>query len=333
MIKFATAPMTTSTIQPVPESADQRLAEGFARRAEQWALAHGATKDTALAVRHAASALSMATTNGHVCMALRDMPVSPAGPADVRAWRQSLLSSGVVGTSDAPGSMPLVLDGDDRLYLHRYFDYEGRLAQRLMRAHGATSQLAGDTANLQRRLDGLFAANAAKDALQGDDVDWQKIAAALALRGRLTIISGGPGTGKTTTVVNLLACLIELDPTCRIALAAPTGKAAARMTEAIRQRASHLPEEIRCRLPAESFTVHRLLGVTPAPGGFVHHAGNPLAIDALVVDEASMLDLALATKLLEAVPQSARIVLLGDKDQLSAVESGAVFSEPAATRR
>ena len=327
MSDLTTLPMTTSTFAPIPESADQRLAEGFARRIEQWALTQGATKDTALAVRAAASALSMATTNGHVCMALRDLPPAPGLPADVVAWRRTLLSSGVVGTPEVPGSMPLVLDAEDRLYLHRYFDYERRLAHRLLRTRGATAQLAGDTAKLQRRLDGLFAANASNVSLQGGAADWQKLAAALALRGRLTIISGGPGTGKTTTVVNLLACLIELEPSCRIALAAPTGKAAARMTEAIRQRASHLPEEIRCRLPAESFTVHRLLGVTPAAGGFVHHAGNPLAIDALVIDEASMLDLALATRLLEAVPESARIVLLGDKDQLSAVESGAVFSE------
>jgi len=328
-----TMAMTQSDIPPGPESADQRLAEGFAHHVERWALAQGATEHVATAVRHAASALSMATSNGHACMALQDLPHlphlkhGPDGLADVPAWRRALLTSGVVGTPDVPGSMPLILDGDDRLYLHRHFDYEPRLAQRLMRARGAASQLAADTSNLQRRLDGLFGSNISKDRLQGDDIDWQKLAAALALRGRLTIISGGPGTGKTTTVVNLLACLIELDPSCRIALAAPTGKAAARMTEAIRQRASHLPEVIRSRLPAESFTVHRLLGVTTAAGGFVHHAGHLLAIDALVIDEASMLDLALATKLFEAVPESARIVLLGDKDQLSAVESGAVFSE------
>ena len=149
----------------------------------------------------------------------------------------------------------------------------------------------------------------------------------MALRNGLTVISGGPGTGKTTTVVNLLACLITQDPHSRIALAAPTGKAAARMTEAIRQRAEHLPEALREKLPTESFTIHRLLGANPGLGKFTHHAGNPLPIDALIVDEASMLDLALATRLLEAVPASARIILLGDKDQLSAVESGAVFAE------
>ena len=252
------------------------------------------------------------------------VPNDPADPNHAAAWRQALLASNVVGTPDAPGSMPLVLDTDNRLYLHRHFDYERRLARRLMHACTAASPLSGDPGPLQQQLNQLFAANAAR---LGDEADWQRLATALALRGRLSVISGGPGTGKTTTVVNLLACLIALDPDCRIALAAPTGKAAARLTEAIRQRAAHLPEALRKKLPAESFTVHRLLGVTPAPGGFVHHAGKPLAIDALVVDEASMLDLALDTRLLEAAPPGARIVLLGDKDQLAAVESGAVFAE------
>ena len=155
----------------------------------------------------------------------------------------------------------------------------------------------------------------------------------MALLRPLTIISGGPGTGKTSTVVNLLACLLAHHPHCRIALAAPTGKAAARLIEAMRQRAQHLPQQIQERLPTEAYTLHRLLGVTSAGGagdGFRHHAGNPLQIDALVVDEASMLDLALATRLFEAVPTAARIILLGDKDQLAAVESGAVFAELSA---
>ncbi len=315
-----------------PESADLLLAEGFAQQVQSWALAQGAPEDIARAARIAARAVSVATANGHVCIALQQICGSDGGPGDAAAWRQALLASGVVGTAQAPAACPLILDLDDRLYLHRYFDYERRLAQRLMRAQrGADSAHRHDEAAandvLRRHLDALFPASELQPA---GEVDWQRIATALALRGRLAIVSGGPGTGKTTTVVNLLACLIAQDADCRIALAAPTGKAAARMTDAIRQRAEHLPEAIRSRLPAEAFTIHRLLGVTPAAGGFVHHAGNPLAIDALVVDEASMLDLALATKLLEAVPASARIVLLGDKDQLAAVESGAVFAELSA---
>jgi exodeoxyribonuclease V alpha subunit len=334
-------------MKPAPaESPDLVLAEGFARQTQAWALAQSAPDSAARALRQAAHALSLATSNGDVCILISELARTADGPGDAAAWRQALLASGVVGTDTAPASFPLVLDADGRLYLHRYFDYERRLAQRLTRAclpgavaasgpgtdtgTGTSASPAlseADRPALRNQLDHLFAANA--EALGGAP-DWQKIAAALALRGRLAIISGGPGTGKTTTVVNLLACLIAQNPACRIALAAPTGKAAARMTDAVRQRAAHLPEAIRGRLPTESFTIHRLLGVTPAAGGFVHHAGNPLPIDALVVDEASMLDLALATKLLEAVPATARIVLLGDKDQLSAVESGAVFAELSA---
>ena len=312
------------------DRADQLLAEGFARHVVRWAATEGASTRVAAAVGHAATALSLAVSEGHVCLMLGSLAATPgagdgAAPAirlDVAGWRATLLASGIVGTPEAPGALPLILDADDRLYLHRYFDYERRLARRLTQARHAGAREAVDSPELRARLTELFAANAAR--LAGAP-DWQQLAAGLALRGRLTVISGGPGTGKTTTVVNLLACLLALDPDCRIALAAPTGKAAARMTDAIRQRAQHLPAELRDRMPTASSTVHRLLRVTPA--GFAHDAGHPLAIDALVVDEASMLDLALATHLLEAVPPTARIILLGDKDQLAAVESGAVFAE------
>jgi exodeoxyribonuclease V alpha subunit len=255
-----------------------------------------------------------------VCLLLGE--VEWPGAIDASTVRKRLLDSRVVGTPEAASNFPLILDDEDRLYLHRYFDYERRLAARLMRFVDVPASDV-PVAPLRAQLDALFAGNA---RMLGDRVDWQKIAVALALLRRLTIISGGPGTGKTTTVVNLLACLLEQSSDCRIALAAPTGKAATRMHDAVRARIAQLPSELAARFPAESFTIHRLLRVTPT-GGFHHHAGNPLAIDVLVVDEASMLDLALATRLLEAVPDSARVILLGDKDQLAAVEAGAVFSE------
>ena len=263
-------------------------------------------------------------------------PTGLVGSAALAERRQSLLTSGLVGTPQHPGAAPLVLDGGGRLYLHRLFALERQLAQRLHQAASAPP-LVNDTAT-EARLAELFAANTA--LLQGAP-DWQRAAVALALRQRLTVISGGPGTGKTTAVVNLLACLLAAQPGARIQLAAPTGKAAARLTEALRERSALLPPAwaaVRAQLPTEAFTVHRLLGVLPpgAPGGqggFRHHADHPLALDVLVVDEASMLDLALATRLLAAVPAQARIVLLGDKDQLAAVETGAVFAELSAAPR
>ena len=296
------------------------LAHGFAERVATWAHERGADKEAVNIVQEAAYRTSIATSSGHVCVPLGEIEW-PSGVDAVNA-RARLLETHVVGTPVAPSNLPLILDDANRLYLHRYFDYERRFAARLM--HFARAPLV-EVANgaLRSLLNTLFARNA--ERFPGRP-DWQKVAVALAILRRLAIISGGPGTGKTTTIVNLLICLLEQDPECRIALAAPTGKAAARMLDAIRAQSAALPPEIVARFPRDPFTTHRLLGMLPS-GEFRHHAGNPLPIDVLVVDEASMLDLALATRLFEAVPDGARVILLGDKDQLAAVEAGAVFSE------
>lgn len=304
---------------PAPFPPAHDLAQGFAQHVREWALGAGASPEDAALAARAAQALSLAASEGHVCLQLDELAEADTLCAGLRASR-------IVGTPQAPGAMPLILDGE-RLYLHRHFDLERRLARRLAQASRAV-----DGTPVAPRARALLHELFAADGAQRDgEVDWQQLAAALALRRRLLVVSGGPGTGKTTTVVKLLACLLAQAPHSRIALAAPTGKAAARLAEAMREHGPPLPPDLRARLPTQASTVHRLLGGHGGRGGgFRHHAGHLLPIDVLVVDEASMLDLALAARLLEAVPASARIVLLGDKDQLAAVEPGQVFAEVAA---
>ncbi|MEG0010279.1 MAG: exodeoxyribonuclease V subunit alpha, partial [Aeromonas sp.] len=161
----------------------------------------------------------------------------------------------------------------------------------------------------------------------------QKLAAATAAARPFAVISGGPGTGKTTTVAKLLAILVETGlqqgKAPAIRLVAPTGKAAARLTESIGSalQALDLAPEVVTAIPTEAGTLHRLLGVIPSRSQFRHHKGNPLHLDLLVVDEASMVDLPMMARLLDALPKSARLILLGDKDQLASVEAGAVLGD------
>jgi exodeoxyribonuclease V alpha subunit len=249
---------------------------------------------------------------------------------DGATWCQALADSVLVAragdNSEAAAQKPLVLS-DRRLYLRRYWTYERRIDAAL---HRRLTQVEPAPGDLAQRLEALFGpANPAPDAL----IDWQKLACALATRGAFSIITGGPGTGKTTTVVRLLALLqspaVERGKPLRIRLAAPTGKAAARLTESISHQVQSLqvPEQVRQKIPSDVTTVHRLLGSRPGTRHFRHHAGNPLPLDVLVVDEASMIDLEMMANLLDALPPHARMVLLGDKDQLASVEAGAVLGD------
>ena len=274
----------------------------------------------------AAALASRATGQGDICVRLADYAGRAVPALDLTApaldtWTRLLRASGVVGL---PGEFqPLVLDEAGRLYLYRYWDYEKRLADDLLaRAHDVDEV---DEALLRIGLDRYF----------GDRDPEQKLAAATAVLRRFCVISGGPGTGKTTTVVKILALLAEQGQgkgqggRLAIAVAAPTGKAAARVQDAMRAALNRLDVDLFTRemMPAEAFTLHRLLGARLDSIRYRHHRGNPLALDVLVVDEASMADLALTAKLVEALPPRARLILLGDKDQLASVEAGAVLGD------
>ena len=218
----------------------------------------------------------------------------------------------------ADGATPLILD-EDRLYLQRYFLYESRLARQLCHFAGRLHRLA-DGAQLLEQCFGP----------DDEEVDYQKRAASVALHRSLAIISGGPGTGKTTTVVRIIGLLLQtLGPELRVALAAPTGKAANRLMESIGDSLPALgfPREIIASIPAHASTLHRLLGVQRHRPEFRHNHANPLPYDVVVVDEASMVDLALMSKLVDALSPDCRLILLGDKDQLVSVESGAVLAD------
>ena len=297
----------------------------------------------------AAALASHQLGHGHVCLDLEQTLAEPdfalslppegdalAGPLLLPSqlltglaldiWLQRIAASPLVAAGNAPGqdSRPLVLSGR-RLYLRRYWSYERRIDQALRQR---LTQGERTPADLSTRLEQLFAGGA-----PAAQIDWQKLACALATRAAFSIITGGPGTGKTTTVVRLLALLqapaVEQGRPLRIRLAAPTGKAAARLTESIGQQVERLQvsSDVRGQIPTEVSTVHRLLGSRPGSRHFRHHAGNPLPLDVLVVDEASMIDLEMMANLLDALPAQARLVLLGDKDQLASVEAGAVLGD------
>ncbi|MBN7769942.1 exodeoxyribonuclease V subunit alpha [Marinobacter daepoensis] len=243
---------------------------------------------------------------------------------------------GSVAVSDGSVTAPLVLN-NSRLYLRRFWRYEQRIAEGIQERLALPSPLADPQSaaaqTLSQALDTLFPPT--------EPVDYQKLACALAARHRFAVITGGPGTGKTTTVVNLLAALQSMagnDPhragrKYRIRLAAPTGKAAARLNESIGGAASKLPlaalpgDVHLDDIPTKVTTLHRLLGSRPDTRHFRHNRDNPLLVDILVIDEASMVDVDLMASVFDALPASAQLILLGDKDQLASVDAGAVLGE------
>ncbi|MEJ8849487.1 exodeoxyribonuclease V subunit alpha [Variovorax rhizosphaerae] len=328
--------------QQAPD-ADPLLILGAALASHQLGRGHSCL-DLRAALANAGQALSMppegvarATTEG----------TPPTPPSTLLAgvtlakWHKALKHATLV--SAGPGTTPLVHVGD-RLYLRRYWQYEQSVSEAIAQRVALSMPAAAPEAqaSLAESLDALF------QHRDGANTDWQKVACAIAVRQGFSIITGGPGTGKTTTVVRLLAVLQHLALSergggdddnskgrrLRIRLAAPTGKAAARLNESIASAVAALPlgaladaEAVRAAIPTEVTTVHRLLGSRPDTRHFRHNAHNPLPLDLLVLDEASMLDLEMMASVFAALPPKAALILLGDKDQLASVEAGAVLGD------
>lgn len=255
-----------------------------------------------------AGLLTEAMAQGHVCLNLADLPetVQPLAdllPDSADKWQYELRAGYSVGQ---PGEYtPLILTDGGLLYLYRYWLDECDVAQAIrQRLHGVADldleQLNQDLADWHNPIDGI---------------DWQKVAVAVALSRHLAVISGGPGTGKTTIVLKILQCLQNQSQDYRVGLAAPTGKAAARLQQSINREQN-----------LEVKTLHRLLGITEHNDQGRYNAERTLPLDVLIIDEASMINISLMAKLMRALPEKARLILLGDSQQLASVESGAVLA-------
>jgi exodeoxyribonuclease V alpha subunit len=287
------------------------------------------TKANSPEVPLAAALVSCKTSEGNICLDLAEyagkaLPINSRNEVPEQFicptfsdWSDHLIKSGVA--VEGQGNTPLVLDQDGRLYLRRYWEYEKSIS------HFIQEQANIDLPDLNyqklaKGVQKLF------PPLSPGKTDWQKIAAITAVTRSFSVISGGPGTGKTSIVVKILVLLLdqyEGKQKLRILLGAPTGKAASRLQEAVASTGI-LQENIEL---SEATTLHRMLGTMPNSPYFRHNAKNFLAADVVIVDEASMVDLPLMAKLMQAVPHSTRLILLGDRDQLASVQPGSVLGD------
>ncbi|MBR9729237.1 exodeoxyribonuclease V subunit alpha [Shewanella intestini] len=297
--------------------------------------------------------LSQKLSNQHTCLVINSIDLANPMGENIHGYHADKPSSccqinithGQLLTTlcqfDAVGSSgdnkPLILDLG-RLYLNKYHHFEINVAAKLRQL--ASHSFSPDINITRDYLTMLFPAETT--TRQQPVLNWQKIATATALTKALAVITGGPGTGKTTTVTKLLLLLLTQSP-LTLRLVAPTGKAAARLSESIKASKARLLQQLTSAndgseannvlisalntLPEEASTLHRLLGVIPQSHQFRHNKTNPLRLDLLVVDEASMVDLPMMHKLLDALPSHARLILLGDQDQLASVEAGSVLAD------
>lgn len=277
-------------------------------------------------VLSALGVLLAALEEGHVCLTLTYL--AQKGEITLEKLEEIVELSPLVGK--AGEFRPFIID-QDRLYVARFWFEEVEVAKYLIKKKE-------ETVAVDLRLAGQVLTKLFTNKIEREP-DWQKLAAALAMIQPLTIITGGPGTGKTTTLTKLLIAILANTPTENlnqrfpiIKLAAPTGKAAARMQEAIQVAKARLSPDFAALLPYipdEASTLHRLLGINALAKQNLPHT---LLLDILVIDEASMIDLSMMHRIVASLPSHARLILLGDQDQLASVEPGSVFSSLSQTQ-
>ncbi len=283
-------------------------------------------------IRPYAYALSKAMQEGHICLPLQDvsdyLTDSPYAEVSLeRNWSemQAYLSEDVASHS------PLLISGE-ALYFNRYYRYETRcinaLADRIAYEANLQRDRFLELSKMQAQLLQLFAADNTSSEPTINTVNWQLMACLQSYINQFSIISGGPGTGKTTTISKLIALLSAQSSELRIAIAAPTGKAAMRMKASLESAAQQFDASVQTIMQnLQPFTIHRLLQYQFNSVDFKYNKQQPLPLDVLIVDEASMIDFALMTKLLEAVPLNCRVIFLGDANQLASVEAGSLFGD------
>jgi len=350
-VNFNTALQQVSGILPIDYYFAKELTLQLMHKAD--------SKDVAVFF-HLLLALSESLRNGHTCLPLDTMAKHCLGFAcdqdsivshhgfifpDINDLTKLLNEIGIM-----PESNEAVVFYQDKLYIRRYFTFESELSTTIRERLRQKNEIS--VTNIQTCLNRLFVSNEQKQ-----DIDWQKVAVANALNKNFSVIAGGPGTGKTYTVTKLLAALVILNQAkvaedvknkvqgdqgnkeaqealqLKIALVAPTGKAAQRLSESISKAVDQfrgtVEDKVLNAIPLTAQTLHRLLGVIPNSPNFRHHQENLLAIDVLLIDEVSMVDLALLNRVFRALPNQCKVVLLGDADQLPSVAAGSVLSDIA----
>lgn len=282
-------------------------------------------------VAFAASACIFAQQNGHLCLDLNKPDLREylfeenetgikLSSETFSNWLQALKKCDLV--SDGSELQPLVLE-EGRLYLHRFWKYEEEFCEWIQRKSAVTHSLSDQAAHILKELlppkADLF------------EINWQDVAVILSFLKDLVVITGGPGTGKTYTVLSIIAAhaRVHAEKAYHIALAAPTGKASQRLLESIENGKENFSDEFKenVELPETALTVHKLLGADYRGSSFKYNEKNPLPYDLVIVDEASMLDINLWVRLTRAIGPKTKLIVLGDKDQLASVEAGSILGD------